>query len=103
MLSTTDFGAFIEIVPGVEGLVHISELSDRRVGSVEEILKIGRREQFRVLDVDEDERRIRLSLKAASMAPEPEPEPPPRRESQRRPGKAHKPGKPGRPLKGGLE
>ncbi|MEX0774978.1 MAG: S1 RNA-binding domain-containing protein, partial [Phycisphaeraceae bacterium] len=66
VLSTTDFGAFIEIEAGLEGLVHISELADRRVGQVTDVLKIGQQHQFRVLEVDEDNRRIKLSLKAVS-------------------------------------
>jgi small subunit ribosomal protein S1 len=75
VLSLTDFGAFVELEPGVEGLVHISELSDRRVNAVGDVLKPGQREQFRVLDVDEDNRRIRLSLKAVKEQPrEPAPE-----------------------------
>ena len=65
-LSTTPYGAFIELEEGVEGLVHISELSDRRVGQVEDVLKTGERHKFRVLSVDEGERRIRLSLKAVN-------------------------------------
>lgn len=64
VMSLTDFGAFVEIEAGVEGLVHISELSDKRIGSVDEVLKPGDKQQFRVLDVDEENRRIRLSLKA---------------------------------------
>ena len=63
VLSTTEFGAFIELEPGVEGLVHISELSDRRVNSVQDVLKSGDVKPFRILEVDEDQRRIRLSLK----------------------------------------
>jgi len=62
--STTDFGAFVEIEQGVEGLVHISELSPQRVDRVEDVLKVGDRKQFRVLDIDEEERKVRLSLKA---------------------------------------
>ena len=67
VVRTTDFGAFIEIKPGVEGLVHISELSDKRVDKVENVLEQGQREKFRVLEVDEQERRIRLSLKRADQ------------------------------------
>ncbi len=63
VLSTTDFGAFVELEPGIEGLVHISELSDRRVGKVEDVLKPGDEKQFRVLEVDEENHKIRLSLK----------------------------------------
>ncbi len=69
VLTTTDFGAFVELSTGVEGLVHISELSDRRVAQVTDVLKPGQRESFRVLEVDEENRRIRLSLKAVANPP----------------------------------
>lgn len=68
VLSTTDFGAFVEIAEGLEGLVHISELSDKRVNAVEDVLKPSEMHQFRILEVDETARRIRLSLKAAKEA-----------------------------------
>jgi len=60
-----DFGAFVEVAPGVEGLVHISELADRRVQSVEDILKVGDEKRFRVLELQIDDRRLKLSLKSA--------------------------------------
>ncbi len=63
VLSTPEFGAFVELESGIEGLVHISELSDRRVNVVTDVVQIGQRHQFRVLEVDEEQRRIRLSLK----------------------------------------
>ncbi|MEM7578005.1 MAG: S1 RNA-binding domain-containing protein [Planctomycetota bacterium] len=61
--STTDFGAFVEIAPGVEGMVHISELSDRRVGQVTDIVKVGDTKTFRIKSIDPDNRKISLSLK----------------------------------------
>lgn len=69
VISVADFGAFLEVEAGLEGLVHISELSDKRVESVEDILKVGQEAEFRVLDVDETNRRIRLSLKAVANPP----------------------------------
>lgn len=59
-----DFGAFVEILPGKDGLVHISELADFRVGKVEDICKEGDMMWVKVLDVDRDGK-IRLSRKAA--------------------------------------
>jgi small subunit ribosomal protein S1 len=59
-----DFGAFVEVEAGLEGLVHISELADRRINTVDEVLKVGDVKSFRVIEVDEDNRRLRLSLKA---------------------------------------
>ncbi|MBC8206527.1 MAG: polyribonucleotide nucleotidyltransferase [Kiritimatiellales bacterium] len=59
-----DFGAFVEILPGKDGLVHVSELADFRVGKVEDICKEGDTMWVKVLDVDRDGK-IRLSRKAA--------------------------------------
>ncbi|MEZ6123230.1 MAG: S1 RNA-binding domain-containing protein [Planctomycetaceae bacterium] len=65
-----DFGAFIELEPGVEGMVHVSELAWRRVGSVGEVLKVGDEKDFKVLEVDGKRRRVSLSLKALEQKPE---------------------------------
>ncbi len=59
-----DFGAFVEILPGQEGMVHISELADYRVKSVEDICKVGDPMTVKVIDID-DRGRVRLSRKAA--------------------------------------
>jgi polyribonucleotide nucleotidyltransferase len=58
-----DFGAFVEIFPGTDGLVHISQLSEERVRSVSDVLKEGDEIQVKVLDID-NQGRIRLSRKA---------------------------------------
>ena len=62
--NTTSFGAFIEILPGVEGLCHISELEDRRVENTEDVLKVGEITRVKLLSIDE-KGRLRLSRKAA--------------------------------------
>ncbi len=59
----TNFGAFIRLPIGVEGLVHISELSDQNVEKVEDVLKLGDKRQFRVINVNRNERRLGLSLR----------------------------------------
>jgi small subunit ribosomal protein S1 len=59
------FGAFVEIVPGVEGLVHISELADRHVESPSEVVSSGDQVWVRILEIDENRRRISLSVKRA--------------------------------------
>ncbi|CAK8719133.1 Polyribonucleotide nucleotidyltransferase [Candidatus Electronema halotolerans] len=59
-----DFGAFVEILPGTDGMVHISELAPQRVSKVEDILKEGEQVKVKVLDID-SRGRIRLSRKAA--------------------------------------
>lgn len=65
-----DFGAFVQLEPGVEGLVHISELAWRRVGGVAEVLKVGDEKDFQVLEVDPKRKRVSLSLKALEQKPE---------------------------------
>ncbi len=59
-----EFGAFVEFLPGQEGMVHISELADYRVKNVEEICKVGEQITVKVIDID-DRGRVRLSRKAA--------------------------------------
>ena len=59
------FGAFVEIVPGVEGLVHISELADHHVETPSEVVAPGQEVWVRILEVDEERRRISLSVKRA--------------------------------------
>ncbi len=57
------FGAFVEIFPGVEGLVHISQISNKHIGTPHEELSEGQQVQVKVLDVNEDEQRLSLSIK----------------------------------------
>lgn len=57
------FGAFVEIFPGVEGLVHISQISHKHIGTPQEVLKEGETVQVKVLDVNEAEQRLSLSIK----------------------------------------
>ena len=58
----TNFGVFVELEDGLEGLLHISELSDRKVHSPEEVVKVGKRVNVRILKVDPQERKIGLSM-----------------------------------------
>ena len=60
--SIKDFGAFIEILPGRDGLCHISELDDKYVGKVEDVCKVGDRLQVKVIAIDEQDR-VKLSRK----------------------------------------
>jgi 4-hydroxy-3-methylbut-2-enyl diphosphate reductase len=59
---TSKFGAFVELSPGVEGLVHISELSDRRVNSADEVVQMGQKVPVKVLGIDPAAKRISLSI-----------------------------------------
>ncbi len=63
----TDFGAFVEIVSGVEGLIHISELSTEHVKACSDVVKEGQEIETRVLGVDLENRRISLSIKAVKV------------------------------------
>jgi polyribonucleotide nucleotidyltransferase len=66
VVSVKDFGAFIEILPGTDGMCHISELSDRRVGKVTDVCNVGDTMRVKVVGVEENrgKKRIRLSRKA---------------------------------------
>lgn len=73
------FGAFIELEPGIEGLVHISELDHKRVKRVEDVLNVGQTVEVQVLEVEPSRKRVSLSAKALLAKPESEmrPEEPP--------------------------
>ena len=73
VVRTTDFGAFVELAPGRDGMVHISELAHYRVGSVEDVIKVGDEVEVLVTDIDPTGR-IRLSRRALI---EPDAETPP--------------------------
>ena len=57
------FGAFVEILPGVEGLVHISELADHHVENPSEVVEPGAKLNVKILEIDEERRRLSLSIK----------------------------------------
>jgi polyribonucleotide nucleotidyltransferase len=63
VVRTTDFGAFVEILPGTDGLVHISQLADYHVGKVEDVVKVGDEIMVMIIDIDH-EGKIRLSRQA---------------------------------------
>ncbi|MBU7315907.1 30S ribosomal protein S1 [Paenibacillus oleatilyticus] len=69
------FGAFIEVAPGVEGLVHISQIAHRHIATPFEVLKEGQEVQVKVLDMNPGEKRISLSIKETEEAPAREPRP----------------------------
>ncbi len=58
------FGAFAEIIPGVDGLIHISQIADRRIGKPEDVLSEGQDVQVKITDVDAENKRISLSIRA---------------------------------------
>jgi len=68
----TNFGVFVELEPGLEGLLHVSELADHKVDNPEQIVKAGDEIDVKVLRVDADDRKIGLSLKRVQWAAEEE-------------------------------
>lgn len=63
VVSLTDFGAFIELEPGLEGLIHVSQISEDRVEVPSDVLNVGEEVVVKILDIDKEERRIKLSMK----------------------------------------
>lgn len=96
-----DFGAFVEMEPGVEGLVHISELSHRRVWRPADVVKEGDRVEVLVLSVDPEAQRMSLSIKQLQQ-PEPEKKAKTESDEPGEPVRKKKRRQPTGPLKGGL-
>lgn len=65
----TDFGAFVEVFPGIDGLVHVSQISHKRIENPKEALKVGQEVQVKVLEVNADAERVSLSIKALEERP----------------------------------
>ena len=63
--SLTNFGAFVEVADGIQGLVHVSEISYKHVDKPSDVLKVGQKVKVKVLNIDPNEHRISLSMKAA--------------------------------------
>ncbi len=97
-----DFGAFVELEPGVEGLVHISELSFKRVARVADVVQEGQEVDVMVLSVDTQAQRISLSIKEALRPAEPETPPEAAASGETPPPAAIPKKQPTVPLKGGL-
>ncbi|MDN6590646.1 MAG: 30S ribosomal protein S1, partial [Lactobacillus sp.] len=62
--SLTNFGAFVEVADGIQGLVHVSEISNKHVDEPSDVLKVGQTVKVKVLNIDPSDRRISLSIKA---------------------------------------
>ncbi len=60
----TDFGAFVELAPGVDALLHVSQISKEHVDKPADVLKIGQEIEAKIVDFNEEEKKISLSLKA---------------------------------------
>lgn len=64
VVSITPFGAFAQIIEGVDGLIHISQIANRRVDDINEILSIGQEVDVKILEIDMDKKRISISMRA---------------------------------------
>lgn len=69
IVGLTTFGAFANIIPGIDGLIHISEISYSHIGNPAEVLKIGQEVDVKILDIDFDKKRVSLSIKALLEPP----------------------------------
>ncbi|NLK98279.1 MAG: 30S ribosomal protein S1 [Epulopiscium sp.] len=65
VVRTTNFGAFVELEPGVEGLVHISQITDKHIAKVTEVLSVGDEVKAKILEIKPEEKRISLSIREA--------------------------------------
>ena len=69
VVRVVSFGAFIEILPGVEGLLHISEYDWRRIEKIEDVVKVGDKFDVKLIDIDEKNGNLKLSRKALLERP----------------------------------
>ena len=74
VFSITTFVAFVKIVPGIDVLVHISEISNERVDDPNKVLKVGQEVKVKLKDVDLEAKRVSLSIKRTLEAPKEETE-----------------------------
>lgn len=72
---TVDFGAFMEVAPGIEGLIHISQLARRHVEKTTEVVSVGDQVDAKIININEADRKIGLSMKELEPAPTPKPKP----------------------------
>lgn len=70
---TVDFGAFMEVAPGIEGLIHISQLARRHVEKSSEVVSVGDQVDAKIININETDRKIGLSMKELEPAPAPKP------------------------------
>ena len=97
-----NFGAFVKLAPGIEGLIHVSELAHYRVTNVGRVVQEGQDVEVKVLSVDAEQQRIGLSLKALLAAPEPKKGEGSEAEPDAPPQPLINPKRPG-PLRGGVD
>lgn len=64
IVSFTNYGAFAEIIPGIDGLIHISQIANQRVEKISDILEIGQEVDVKIIDINYDAKRVSLSMRA---------------------------------------
>lgn len=74
IVSFTSYGAFAEIIPGIDGLIHISQIANKRVEKIADVLKIGEEVDAKIIDIDADKKRVSLSMRALLSEDEQKPE-----------------------------
>ena len=74
VVSFTAYGAFAEVIPGVDGLIHISQIANQRVEKIASVLKIGEEVQAKIIDIDAEKKRVSLSMRALLSDEEQKPE-----------------------------
>lgn len=78
-----DFGVFMEIENGIEGLIHISQLSHRHIKTPDEVVSVGEKVKVKIINIDEEQKRVGLSIKELEEKPVPKPKPEPRVETSK--------------------
>ena len=64
IVSLTQYGAFAQVIPGIDGLIHISQISTERVNKVADVLSVGQEVEVKITDIDFDAKRVSLSMRA---------------------------------------
>jgi 4-hydroxy-3-methylbut-2-enyl diphosphate reductase len=70
IVNITPFGAFAQIIPGIDGLIHISQISNERIKSVNEALAVGDEVEVRITEIDENRERVSISIRAVNETAE---------------------------------
>lgn len=75
IVGLTTFGAFANVIPGIDGLIHISQIANKRIDKPEDVLSVGEKVQAKIIAIDFDKKRVSLSIRALLSDEEPAPAP----------------------------